>query len=639
MHTPRLNALLRTGLLVVLVSLLVRPVATAHIVPPEEFHPVAEAHRRLTFLVNLNPVLWEELKKDTDAIAAGYVAVSPADGGAYAEQVDAFFAAVEAEARVSSPTVTMRKQTARGIFEISTEAVASIIALHLESARESLSDYALSGEAFDAARQIWAAFEYEIKQVDLDGFTKMGRHWLAASSAMGVEAVFGVGGVTADGEVFNAETDAVIDFLHANYGKGYTAPERGPLLPLPEESPTFDPTATVAMKLPPGSNMNKQLPRPRQILNMVERGVSENDTALIALGDMAFDSAYIFGEPARRLQLSCNTCHNKGVTNPNFFIPGISGRNGGLDVSNAFFKPWANNGHFDPLDIPDLRGIRYTAPYGRNGRFASLREFTRNVIVNEFNGAEPNPILLDGLIAYMNEIDFLPNPYLRSDGTLSEKASKSAKRGEIIFTRTFEQMNAMSCASCHIPNSNFLDHRRHDIGSVDGAGVYSVDRALDTPTLLSVKFNGPYFHDGSLETLADVIAWFDRQYALGLSDGQRADLTSYVEAVGDGIDGYEDTMFTLESEMEEFSFFLSAYEFAKASGVPALLDATFQTIASEIRAHRWDVQDQAQLPVLNKMAALMDEAYIAHQQNDSDRVDALVVEYRKMYAENRHALN
>ena len=46
-------------------------------------------------------------------------------------------------------------------------------------------------------------------------------------------------------------------------------------------------------------------------------------------------------------------------------------------ISSRFFAPHANNSLFDPLDTPDLRGIRFTAPYGRNGRFSSLRDFIR----------------------------------------------------------------------------------------------------------------------------------------------------------------------------------------------------------------------------------------------------------------------
>jgi cytochrome c peroxidase len=56
-------------------------------------------------------------------------------------------------------------------------------------------------------------------------------------------------------------------------------------------------------------------------------------------------------------------------------------------VSNGFFNPPADDHVFNPVRIPTLRGIRYLAPYGRDGRIASLREFTRNVIVAEFGGA------------------------------------------------------------------------------------------------------------------------------------------------------------------------------------------------------------------------------------------------------------
>ncbi|MEX2016691.1 MAG: cytochrome c peroxidase, partial [Candidatus Hydrogenedentales bacterium] len=396
--------------------------------------------------------------------------------------------------------------------------------------------------------------------------------------------------------------------------------------------------AVIPAKLPPGAAINKQLPRPRQVLNMAARGVDETETTLIALGDMAFDSPYIFGEPARSLQISCNTCHNKSITNPKFFIPGLSNRNGALDVSNGFFAPHANNGHFDPLDIPDLRGIRFTAPYGRNGRFSSLREFTRNVIVNEFNGPEPQPVLLDAMIAYMNEFDFLPNSQLNPNGTLKDSAPEPAKRGEDLFSKPFAQMNGMSCATCHIPSNHFLDNKKHDIGSVHGTSDYSRDGALDTPTLLSSRWSGPYLHDGRCDTLGEVVDWFNEKYALELKDDECADLAGYLEVIGDGEDAYEDTMYTLEAEMEEFSFFLSSYDFVKRVQQPEILATICQTVAEEIRAHKWDVQDQSQLAVLDELASIMDEAYTAILAGDLDAADALVAEYRALYEEHAEKL-
>ena len=162
----------------------------------------------------------------------------------------------------------------------------------------------------------------------------------------------------------------------------------------------------------------------------LENAIDEADLPMIAYGDMLFDSAEIFGEPARSLGVACSSCHNRSEANRDFFIPGLSHRPGGVDVDSAFFNPMFNDRRDDPVDIPSLRGVRLTGPYGRDGRFGSLRSFTRNVIVNEFGGPEPTPFMLDALVAYMQEFDFLPNSKLTADGRLTAKASDAARRGE-----------------------------------------------------------------------------------------------------------------------------------------------------------------------------------------------------------------
>jgi len=90
--------------------------------------------------------------------------------------------------------------------------------------------------------------------------------------------------------------------------------------------------------------------------------------------------------------------------------------------------------------------------------------------------------------------------------------------------------------------------------------------------------------------------------------------------------------------MEEFSFFLSAYEFLAARNKPELTAITFRTVAFEIRAHKWDLQDWAHMGVLDRMANLMDEAAAAVEAGDRQRVDTLVREYRRMYEVHRKDL-
>ena len=94
----------------------------------------------------------------------------------------------------------------------------------------------------------------------------------------------------------------------------------------------------------------------------------------------------------------------------------------------------------------------------------------------------------------------------------------------------------MSCASCHVPSAQFTDRLSHHIGSQEAHGAAG---AFETPTLLNVAYTAPYFHDGSLDTLGDVVNWFDRRYGLGLTEGERTDLTAYVEAVGAAEQPYE----------------------------------------------------------------------------------------------------
>ena len=87
---------------------------SAHIVPPDEYHRVAEAQRKIAFFVNLNPVLWDLVETEAAAIAAGYEGIAEMEGERYWTPVRALFDAIELEASVSPPTPTLRKETARG---------------------------------------------------------------------------------------------------------------------------------------------------------------------------------------------------------------------------------------------------------------------------------------------------------------------------------------------------------------------------------------------------------------------------------------------------------------------------------------------------------------------------------------------
>jgi cytochrome c553 len=277
--------------------------------------------------------------------------------------------------------------------------------------------------------------------------------------------------------------------------------------------------------LPIGTELDEDAPNnPREIFH--SEATRGHKSYMSNLGNLAFNSPYTLGEAARKAHISCASCHVNGASNPKLFIPGLSTRPGTFDTTNSLFNPKTDNGVLDAVTIPSLRGARFLSPYGHDGRTASLRDFVRNVVVNEFAGAEPSQQILDALVAYIEDIDFLPNPVLDTTGRLNADATSAQKHGEALFSKPFPHESGMSCASCHLPSAAFVDHRQHDVGS---GGLYK------TPTLLNADFSAPYFHDGRFDNFGQVIDYFNRAYELGLSAQDRIDLAEYLAAVGNGV--------------------------------------------------------------------------------------------------------
>jgi hypothetical protein len=347
------------------------------------------------------------------------------------------------------------------------------------------------------------------------------------------------------------------------------------ILALPNGATSFPVDGDQAV-LPAGSELNEDAAYvPHEILRSEYRG--DRISYVVALGDLAFNSPSILGDVARRAGISCGTCHIGGANNAKLFIPGLSTRPGTFDTTGPLFNPRADNHVLDPVRIPSLRGARYLGPYGHDGRMASLRDFVRNVIVGEFAGPEPSPGLLDALVAYVQEIDFLPNIRLGARGRLNASASESERRGEALFAKPFPHDPLLSCAGCHQPEGAFVDHQQHDVGS---GGLYK------TPTLLNADFNAPYFHDGRYETFEQVVDHFDRVFDLSLSAQDRGDLVAYLRAVGDARQPYDsDAVMTRFKDIDTFSLLLTQ---AIAAHDHDAIELAVDTLGNQLR----DLGDQ-----------------------------------------------
>lgn len=123
--------------------------------------------------------------------------------------------------------------------------------------------------------------------------------------------------------------------------------------------------------------------------------------------------------------------------------------------------------------------------------------------------------------------------------------SESAIRGgELFFS------DKTGCTACHV-GPNFTDEKYHNLGvGMDSEepdlGRYAVtgeekDRgAFKTPTVRNVALTGPYMHDGSQETLMEVVEWYAKgghpnEYLsadikkLDLTEQDKKDLVAFME--------------------------------------------------------------------------------------------------------------
>jgi cytochrome c peroxidase len=153
------------------------------------------------------------------------------------------------------------------------------------------------------------------------------------------------------------------------------------------------------------------------------------------------------------------------------------------------------------------------------------------------------------IAAYVRMILSGNAPYDRFQAGDKNALSPAARRG----LRHFEgKSHGRGCISCHA-GFNFTDEGYHNIGvGMDrqnpDLGRYTVTKkerdrgAFKTPTLRDVATHPPYMHDGSLKTLTDVVAFYNKGghrnpwlspavVPLNLTAAEQADVVAFLEAL------------------------------------------------------------------------------------------------------------
>lgn len=127
---------------------------------------------------------------------------------------------------------------------------------------------------------------------------------------------------------------------------------------------------------------------------------SLDDGNMILAGEALFHTPTLLGGQAAKAGISCASCHVNGRNNPHFQFPGVSGEPGTADVTHSFFSSYRGDAKFNPVTIPDLS---LPGKISRNNDF-EMTKFIRDLVVEEFDGAEPSLTVLRSLTSYVRAL-------------------------------------------------------------------------------------------------------------------------------------------------------------------------------------------------------------------------------------------
>jgi len=257
----------------------------------------------------------------------------------------------------------------------------------------------------------------------------------------------------------------------------------------------------------------------------------------------------------KKSAISCASCHlpDHGWSDPRQFSLNTEGkptpRHSPTVINRAFADIQKWNGASKSID--ELSGhLPFMDPAEQVKALSGVRSYRRQ-FKKVFGSEVTSENVAKAIAAYVRTIMSGNSAYDRFQAGDKSALSDSAQRGLALFE------GKANCVQCHA-GPNFSDEGFRNIGvGMDKnpalAGRSEVTKkdadigAFKTPTLRDVAKRGPYMHDGSLATLDDVIAFYDKGgnpnphlapeiKPLGLSDGEKADLKAFLVSLNGDID-------------------------------------------------------------------------------------------------------
>jgi cytochrome c peroxidase len=217
----------------------------------------------------------------------------------------------------------------------------------------------------------------------------------------------------------------------------------------------------------------------------------------LALGRRLFDDRRL----SRDSTIACTTCHDpaRSFTDGRSVAVGVSGRRGRRNVPTLVNRAWGRSFFWDgrvrTLEEQVLQPIQDPNEMDLPAADAAARV---DLSISELSQA---------LASYVRSIMSGNSPYDRFNAGDRDALTDDQRTGLMIFR------GKANCTRCHV-GPTFTDERMHNTGVAwrderladEGGG----DGTFKTPTLREVARTSPYMHDGSFDTLQQVVEFYDR---------------------------------------------------------------------------------------------------------------------------------
>ncbi len=241
----------------------------------------------------------------------------------------------------------------------------------------------------------------------------------------------------------------------------------------------------------------------------------------IALGKMLYFDKRLSADNS----VACASCHDPkfGFTDGKPVSTGIKGQQGGRSAPTVINRLFSDaqfwDGRAESLEAQALGPIQNPIEMGNTLTIVVKKLNAIKGYRDAFQRALGTEVTEDGiakaLASFERTVLSGNSAYDRFKAGDKKAMPESAQRGLVLF-----ESKRVNCIACHVGH-NFTDENYRNIGigmdkEKTDSGRFDISRneedrgAFKTPTLRDIARTAPYMHDGSLQTLREVLDYYDK---------------------------------------------------------------------------------------------------------------------------------